>query len=111
MLQRTLAGRVLILVVVATATVLVWNTSVIMDATRAIEQPETAKTITRTASNMELTTTWNALVEGLPTVITVTTVCGIDYNGNPIPNETEEECIERHRAKVARLKALFPPTR
>lgn len=109
--HRTLAGRVLIAVVLLTAGVLAWSTSVLVDATRAIERPSSSIVTTRTASIMELTTTWESLVEGLPTVITVTTVCGLDYNGNPIPNETEEQCIERHRAKVARLKALFPPIR
>jgi hypothetical protein len=107
--HRTAAGRILLALVVVTASVLVWNVAVIRNAADAFDKPRGSIVTNREASAMEFTTTWNSMVEGLPTVITVHTVCGLDYNGNPIPNETEEQCIERHRSKVARLKAAFPP--
>jgi hypothetical protein len=105
--HRTLAGRVLIVVVAASAVVLLWSTSVLSDATRAIDNPHPQTIIEQESSMVSFQKSWESAECG---TVTVLTVCGIDYNGNPIRGgETLEQCISRHRATVARLMDECPP--
>jgi hypothetical protein len=75
--------------------------------TLADRPAETNTVINREASMISFQKSWESAECG---TVTVLTVCGIDYNGNPIPGgETLAECIERHRTTVARLMAECPP--
>lgn len=104
--HRTLAGRVLLVVVGCTAAVLVWSTLVLRDATHAIESPASRTVINQESSMISFMKSWESAECG---TVTVLTTCGIDYNGAPIPGETVAACLARHRMQVAFLMTECPP--
>jgi hypothetical protein len=109
--HRTLAGRVLLVVVALTASVLAWNVVVIRNAAEAFEARHGAlhneATVNiREASVISVTKNW--ISGGQP--LTVTTTLGLGYlQGETVPGETLEAWKERHRLKVAEVQILFPP--
>jgi hypothetical protein len=104
--HRTLAGRVLLVVVCCTAAVLVWSTLVLRDATHAIAALDPQTVVNRESSMISFLKEWDSAECG---EVVVFTVCGLDYNGSPIPGETVAQCLARHRAQVAYLMGECPP--
>lgn len=71
-----------------------------------LRQGASSSTVTREAGMITLQYSYQSVECGL---VTITSTLGVGYDGQPIPGETVEQLVERHRTQIARMKELCPP--